>query len=214
MSRRGLILIGCGGHGRVVLDTALAQGLPVAGITDPSFVPGTQVFGVPMLDPSKEDEAERFAGFLNGVGANPDTAPRRSVFERRIGVADAPSLIHPTAVLGRKVELGRGVQVLAGAVVQCGARLGDNVVANTGAQIDHDCHLSDHSFLSPGVVLCGGVSVGEGSFIGAGATLLPGVVVGAGAVIGAGSVVTRDVAAWTKVAGCPARVLPMRSAER
>lgn len=210
MNRRGLILIGCGGHGRVVLDAAHAQGLSVAGIVDPCLAPGTQVFGVTILDPSAENEVERFSGFLNGLGANPDTTRRRAVFESRIDFADAPPLVHPSAVFGREVQLGRGTQVLAGVVIQCGARLGDNVVANTGVRIDHDCLLFNHTFLSPGAVLCGGVSVGEGSFIGAGATLLPGVVVGAGAVIAAGAVVTQDVAAYAKVAGCPARVLSTR----
>lgn len=207
MSRRGLILIGCGGHGRVVLDAALAQGLDVAGLADPGLAAGTQVFGVPVLDPGAEDEAGRFDGFLNGVGANPDTARRRALFERHAALADAPALIHPGAILGREVVLGRGAQIMAGAVIQCGARLGDNVVANTGARIDHDCAIGDHAFISPGAVLCGAVRVGEGSFVGAGAIVMPGVTIGAGAVIAAGAVVTRDVADGLKVGGCPARAL-------
>lgn len=207
MSGRGLILIGCGGHGRVVLDAALAQGLRIAGILDPSLVVGTQVFGVPVLDPPGIGKARRFGGFLNGVGANPQTARRREVFERHVALADAPALIHPSAILGREIALGRGAQVMAGAVVQCGTRLGDNTVANTSARIDHDCRIGDHAFVSPGAVLCGGVRIGAGSFIGAGATLMPGVAIGAGAVIAAGAVVTRDVADGLTVGGCPARPL-------
>lgn len=51
------------------------------------------------------------------------------------------------------------------------------------------------------------VRIGDKSWIGARAIVLKGVTVGEGAMVGAGSVVTRDVPAWTLVAGNPARVI-------
>lgn len=53
------------------------------------------------------------------------------------------------------------------------------------------------------------VELGAYSFVGANAVVLPGVTVGEGGVIAAGSVATKDVPAWTIVAGSPAR--PVRS---
>lgn len=52
------------------------------------------------------------------------------------------------------------------------------------------------------------VTVGHDVWIGHGAVVMPGVVIGNGAVVGANAVVTRDVAAYTIVAGAPA--LPLR----
>ena len=49
--------------------------------------------------------------------------------------------------------------------------------------------------------------VQRGASIGSNATVLCGVTIGEGAIVGAGSVVTRDVPAWTIVAGNPAKVL-------
>jgi acetyltransferase-like isoleucine patch superfamily enzyme len=46
--------------------------------------------------------------------------------------------------------------------------------------------------------------------IGVGATLLRGVTVGEGAIVGAGAVATRDVPAFTVVAGVPTRELRKR----
>lgn len=54
------------------------------------------------------------------------------------------------------------------------------------------------------------VRVGHDVWIGHGAVIMPGVSVGNGAVIGANAVVTRDVAAFTIVAGSPARLVRRR----
>jgi phosphonate metabolism protein (transferase hexapeptide repeat family) len=51
------------------------------------------------------------------------------------------------------------------------------------------------------------VVIGNDVWIGHGAVVMPGVTIGDGAVVGANAVVTRDVGAYTIVAGAPARVL-------
>lgn len=51
------------------------------------------------------------------------------------------------------------------------------------------------------------VVIGDGVWIGAGAIVLPGVTLGEGSVVAAGSVVTKDVPAFSLVAGSPAKVI-------
>jgi len=61
------------------------------------------------------------------------------------------------------------------------------------------------------------VRIGDKAWIGLRVIILKGVTIGEGAVVGAGSVVTRDVPAWTVVAGNPARPikrLPRTAATR
>jgi acetyltransferase-like isoleucine patch superfamily enzyme len=55
--------------------------------------------------------------------------------------------------------------------------------------------------------------VKRGASIGTSSTILCGVTIGEGAVVGAGSVVTKDVAPYTVVAGCPAKLLRTLEAE-
>ena len=136
-------VMGCGGHGRVVLDALLCQGVRVTGILDPSLQQGEEIFGIPVL--GGDDYLEPSPGgarIVNGLGANPDIGPRKELFLfwRDRGLDFLP-LAHPSAVVARDVVLARGCQVFAGSVLQSGVRLGDNVVINTRASVDHDCAL-------------------------------------------------------------------------
>ncbi|OIP64120.1 MAG: hypothetical protein AUK29_05410 [Nitrospirae bacterium CG2_30_53_67] len=56
-------------------------------------------------------------------------------------------------------------------------------------------------------VRCKPIHIGRGVWIASSAIILAGVTIGDGAVVGAGAVVTRDVPAFTFVAGNPARVI-------
>lgn len=80
-------------------------------------------------------------------------------------------------------------QVMPGAVIIPGAKLGVNVLVNTGAQIDHDCVIGDHCVIAPGAILCGNVTLGEGCSVGAGAIILQGVSLHAGTSVPAGTLV-------------------------
>jgi len=190
------VLLGAGGHARVVRALAEAMGMRLIGVCDPAGIVGQDWFGLRLLggdealsglDPGK-------VVLLNGVGKMPgglNRARLQADWSRR-GYA-FPFLVHPMAWLAPDVQLEPGVQVMAGAIVQPGCSLGAGCIVNTKASLDHDGDLGPDVHVAPGATLCGDVRVGAGAFIGAGATLIQGLRIGAGAVIGAGALVTRDV---------------------
>jgi sugar O-acyltransferase (sialic acid O-acetyltransferase NeuD family) len=192
-----LIVVGGGGHGRVVLEALRSAGREVRGVVDRDPAVATLLpKGVPWLG----DDAALVAfpptqySLVNGVGGVGD-GKRREVFERfqRQGYVFATAH-HESAVIAHAgVELGEGCQVMAGVVVQPGVRIGANAIINTRASIDHDCLIGAHCHVAPGAVLCGGVIVGEETHIGAGAVVIQSVQIGRGAMIGAGAVILRDV---------------------
>jgi len=207
MSDLPVVVIGAGGHARVLVEALLRAGTRIVGAIDPDGAAGrslviTYLGGDDVLaeyPPSK-------VRLVNAVGSTGDASRRRGVFERfkNAGYTFA-SVIHPAAVVATSCQLAEGVQVMAGAVVQPGTRIGANSLINTSASVDHDCVLGAHVHIAPGATLSGGVRVGDNAHIGTAACVIQQVVVGEGAVIGAGAVVLADVDRDTKVAGVPAR---------
>jgi UDP-perosamine 4-acetyltransferase len=145
---------------------------------------------------------------VNGVGSVGVAGLRRRLYEnfKRAGFL-FESVIHPAAVVADQDGLAEGVQVMAGAVIQPGSRIGGNAIINTHATIDHDCRVGSHVHVAPGAVLAGEVTIGDGSFVGAGAIIIQTRKVGTSALIGAGAVVIDDVRDNEIVAGVPARAI-------
>jgi UDP-perosamine 4-acetyltransferase len=204
-----VVLLGGGGHARVVADVAGLLGWHVVGIVAPVAPAATDWADCPPWlggDDVLPHLDVRGVSLINAVGGGSDALVRRRIFvdAKRHGLTFA-TICHPSATIGAATVLGEACQVMAGAIIQPGTSLGANVLVNTAASIDHDNCIGDHAIVAPRAVLGGGVDVGENAFIGMGAVVLPNLRVGQGALVAAGAVVTRDVAAGTRVFGCPAR---------
>ena len=207
-----LVLVGAGGHARVVLEAARAQGLNVvAAIDERSELHGTAIDGIPIVGGEAALDGLRDRGIVGailGVGSVDVSDQRQVLFKRLVDRGfELPAVRHPTSVISPTATVGEASVVFAGAIISAHARLGLNVIVNTSAIIEHDCAIGDHVHISPGALLAGGVQVGHGSHIGIGAILLQGVHIGAGVMVGAGSVVLHDVGDAERVAGVPARSL-------
>jgi sugar O-acyltransferase (sialic acid O-acetyltransferase NeuD family) len=192
-----ILVIGGGGHGRVVIEALRAAGTDVAGVIDRHpAVAAMLPDGVPWL--GGDEALVRYLPadyqLANGVGGIGEPH-RRGVFER-LGAAGYGfvRVRHPTAIVARAgVVLGEGCRIMAGAVIQSGVRIGADTIVNTRAAIDHDCRIGEHCHIAPGAVLCGEVEIGAGTHIGAGAVIIEGVRIGSFSIVGAGSVILRDV---------------------
>jgi sugar O-acyltransferase (sialic acid O-acetyltransferase NeuD family) len=195
-----VVVIGAGGHAKVVVATLQAAGRTVAGIydDDPNRT-GTELMGIAIRGPA--DEAVRTG--LPMVIAVGDNRVRLELARRLQG--EFTTAVHPGAIVHPSCRIDPGTVVFAGAVLQPDSTLGKHVIVNTGASIDHDCRVGAFSHLAPGVRLCGNVVLGEGAFLGVASAVVPDVRIGEWSVVGAGAVVTADVEPRVTVVGIPAR---------
>jgi sugar O-acyltransferase (sialic acid O-acetyltransferase NeuD family) len=206
-----LVIVGAGGHAKVVADIVLGSGkYRVAGATD-SRGPKAGFDGVPVLGGDDALPALRKRGVKAaavGIGSAQKTAPRRRLRLMLEGLGfELPVLIAPSAVVSPSASLFAGCQIMPGAIVNAGARIGAGAVINTAAVIEHDCVIGDDSYVAPGAIVGGGAKLGARVFIGMGAVVLQLVELGDAAVVGAGAVVTKGVRAGATVVGVPAREL-------
>lgn len=205
------ILLGGGGHGRVLLATlhALGWGSRLLGVVDPGPAsPALQAWHVPLLggDASLSRFSLQELLLLNGLGSVASTSGRKEIYQKfRLQGYTFASLCHPTAWVADSAVLAEGVQIMAGAIVQAGCQLGENTLINTRAVVEHDCLIREHVHLASGALLCGDVWIGEGTHVGAGATVIQGIRIGKNVCIGAGSVVVQNVSDGAKIVGVPAR---------
>ena len=211
-----VIVIGGGGHAKVLVSTLLLCSRRILGFVDldPTAPP---LLGIRCLgsDAAVLLHAPGDVRLVNGVGSADSTAIRQDIYDRftREGYCFA-TVIHPSSIIAPEVQIEDGVQTMAGVIVQTGCHVGLNAILNTGSRIDHDCVVDAHAHVAPGATLCGGVHIGAGAHIGTGAAIIQGIRVGARSVVGAGSVVVRDVPPGATVAGVPAIPLKERVTAR
>lgn len=198
---RRIVIVGAGGHGKVVADALIASDFlgniffsDDALSTHGQRLLGFHVLGAPLqiLQPS---DVVHIAVGNNSI--------REKLFAA-LKQYPAFSVHHPAAVISKWANYGVGTFIAAGAVIGPDAALGKGVIVNHCAVVDHDCNVGDFSHVAPGASLAGGVSLGVGVLVGAGAKVLPGIKIGSGAIIGAGAVVTKDVMVGATVIGVPA----------
>lgn len=192
-----VVIVGAGGHAKVVIGAAQQLGIAELRIVDdsPSRI-GHLHCGFVVSSRDRLDGGETWP-FHVAIG-NAET--RRSVFEGMLNKGGAAAtLAHPGAYVAGSASIGPGSFMAAGSIVGPDADLGRSVIVNHNAVVDHDCIVGDFTHVAPGAILGGNVRVGHDVLIGAGATVLPGIHIGDGAVIAAGSTVVRNVQPGEKV---------------
>ena len=209
--------IGAGGHAKVIIDIlSHSPSVRVVGLVEiatrlfGAAIEGNLILGADDLLPQllAEGVGSAFIG-IGGVGNN---LPRAEAYDRVLKLGfDLINAIHPQAIVARSAELGRGVSIMAGAVVNPAAVIGENVILNSHCTVEHDCVIGDHVHIAPGATLSGAVRVGQLSHIGTGASIRQGVCIGERVVVGVGSVVVSNIPDGMVVVGAPAKPLKVIS---
>lgn len=197
-----LIIIGAGGHAKVIADVAISNGYTILGFLDDNpnilnFLNFNRLGSVKDF-PKFADKAK----FIIAIGSN---CVREKIANTHN--ANFATLIHPTAVIGSNVTIQDGTVVMPYAVINADTKIGSHCIINSSAVVEHDCDIGDFSHIAPNATLCGTVMVGKKCHIGAGATIINNIDICENCIIGAGAVVTKSINVSGTYVGVPAKVI-------
>jgi sugar O-acyltransferase (sialic acid O-acetyltransferase NeuD family) len=196
MSDKPVIIVGNGGHAKVLADILHDQKVKIIGCTSnkerKSNIDGVKFIG---KDEIIYDYGTEEILLINGIGSLPNNK------ELRLGVTQKfkkhgymfKSVISNKSFLSSDIDFASGVQVMNGAVIQSGTKIGEHSIINTSASVDHDCIVGANNHISPNATLCGSVKTGNNVHIGAGAVVIENVIIGDNSSVAAGTSVYKNI---------------------
>lgn len=195
-----LVIIGAGGHGKVIADNAMKNGYKNICFIDDNMT--GDVIGFPIIGTREDIESlnDGDTDFIIGIGNN---AVRKSIAESYD--VNWVSIVHPSAQIAFNAEIGRGTIVMANTVINVCAKVGEHCIINTGSIVEHDNIIENYVHISPNVSLGGTVHIGAFSHIGIGATVNNNIDICADCTVGAGAVVVKNIAEKGTYVGAPVR---------
>lgn len=208
---RDVIIFGAGGHGKVVADIIEKEvKYNLVGFLDGVKPVGEQFFGYEILGDESFLKNNKVFGGIVAIGDN----WVRSIISNKILDIDPNfefiNAVHTSAQIGKGVKFGKGNVVMANAIINSDASVGDNCIINSKASVGHDVKLSNYVTVAPGSVIGGNTYVGDFSTVSLGANVIHGITIGEHTVIGAGSTVLNDIGAYSVAYGTPAKVVRNR----
>jgi sugar O-acyltransferase (sialic acid O-acetyltransferase NeuD family) len=196
MTNPSLILIGAGGHARSCIDVIEQQGqYQIAGLIGMPDEVLTKHLGYVIIgtDSNLPELAKNYRYALITIGQIQTAEHRILLYQQALQFGfQLPIIIAPTAHVSRHAVLGAGTIVMHGAIVNAGAKVGNNCIINTLALLEHDTIVEDHCHIATSATLNGDVAVGAGSFVGSGSVIKEGVAIGKDCRVGIGLTVRHN----------------------
>jgi sugar O-acyltransferase (sialic acid O-acetyltransferase NeuD family) len=213
-----IIVIGFGGHGRVVADAIIATGRTVIAATDHRTEDGlANILGIKLLDDDSMVQLHppgtvQLALGLGSIWPCDQNGHRYKLTKHfeQLGYSFT-GFIHPSAWVSPWSVIDPTAQIHAGVTVQPGTKIGAHTIINTAASIDHDCIIGSFCHIGPGATLSGNVRIEDGCHLGTGSVIIQGISINAFCFVAAGSTVTKHVLTREYVRGSPAKPFTPRS---
>jgi UDP-perosamine 4-acetyltransferase len=202
--KEAIVVLGAGGHAKVVIEILRAAGRHVSYCVGGAGGP-LECMGVPVLQGDDHLLRLRNAGYslvFPAIGSN-TVRERAAAHAIEVGY-ELVNAISPYAILSPSLVLGRGIAIMSGVVINADCKIDDLAIINTGATVDHDCHIGFCAHVAPQCALAGNVKIGQRTFLGIGTKVIPDKIIGNSSIVGAGGVVISDIPSSTTALGHPA----------
>ena len=209
---KSLIILGAGGHGKVVAETALISNkFKRISFLDDFYNPNSDKFvfqGIPLIGKlSSSKNLLSKENFDSAIVAFGDPNLRLNWINKLdIYGYEIPKIIHPSAWISPSSIIKKGTVIFAQAAIQSNVTIGMGSIINTASSVDHDSFLSEGVHICPGARVAGNVIIGSKSIIGIGSSINKGIKIGSDVIVGAGAAVVRNINDNLIAKGVPAKV--------
>ncbi len=201
-----VIIIGAGGHGKVIADIITKSKDELIGFLDDNkeigevIIEKYKVIGK-IEDITKFSIADSNIQFIIAIGDN----KKRKTITEKYKILNYYTAIHPNSQIGLGVTIKEGTAIMANTCINSSTTIGKHCIINTGAIIEHDNKIDDYVHISPNATLCGTVEIGTLTHIGAGSTIRNNIKICENCTIGAGTVVVKKIEEKGTYIGVPAK---------
>jgi len=201
-------IIGAGGFGREVLclikdvynlsDTEASEN--VCFIETDDLWSQREVNGINVLSMSGFNFEE--SRIVIAIG---DPLKRKKISELIPKNAKYITLIHPSVIMSKWVEIGYGSIICAGTILTCNIKLGNHAHLNLHTTVGHDIIAGDFFTTAPAVNISGKCKFGHSVYCGTNVSFRENLFITDNVVVGMGAVVVKDITVSGVYIGNPLR---------
>ena len=146
-----LLIIGAGGHGKVVAEVAEDIGYDEIAFLDDN---APEAIGkISELEKFKEQYREAFIGIGN------NKVRSKLMQKLRDYGYTVPVLIHPSVYVSRTAKIDSGTVVEPKAIVNANTEIGEGCIISVGAIVDHDVKIEDCCHINAGAIVKAGSKI-------------------------------------------------------
>tara|TARA_B110000495_G_C22986362_1_gene580352 strand:- start:920 stop:1558 length:639 start_codon:yes stop_codon:yes gene_type:complete len=207
-NKEKVIIIGSGGHAKIILDIIeLENKYEIFGVVTNDKI--ENFYGYKVLGNDQILHEVKESGIWNvaiGIGGFTDNLLRERIFNKMIYLGfNVVNAIHPSAIISKTAELGKGVVLFAGVIINSEVKIFDNCIVATGSSIDHETTIENHCLISAGVTIGANVLIRKNVLCALGVKVISQIEIGEEILIGAGAVVVKSIYEKGCYLGVPAR---------
>lgn len=210
--REKIVILGAGGHARVVADCVDESKYEIVGFLDKDEEHiGESLDGIEIIGSDKNPQfwlKRGITGCVNGIGHIGSFTVRNKVYKKfkEYGY-HMVTAIHKKSIISKHAVIEEGVVIMPGAIVNTGAHIMENTIINSNAVIEHDVLVREGAHVAPGTTISGGVRIGKNVLVGTGSSIIQSMTIGDNTIIGAGTVVNKNIPEQVVAVGNPVRVI-------
>lgn len=204
--KKRLVIIGAGGHGKVVAECAKrTEKYTEILLLDDQKVNQTILDFKVVGQINTYKDYLKDSDFIVAIGNNKLRQDLQTELEANN--ASLATIIDPSAIISDYTTISKGTCIMPGVVVNAVASIGKGCIINTSSVIEHDVCVGDFTHIAPGAKLAGGVHIGDVCWIGINCSILQNVIINKNIVLGANSLVTKDLQVSGIYYGSPAKLI-------